>query len=76
MKKEVKLTTVKELFKKTKRGILSNGHYFLPNEELNGKFLPASFAIYQRAGGEFVWCNYKFSYLPEMGGWEMKEVRR
>ena len=75
MKKEVKLTTVKELFKKAKRGILSNNGYFLPNEELNGKFLPAFFAIHQRAGGEFVWCGYKFSYLPEIGGWEIKEVK-
>jgi len=72
------VTTVKveKLLKGGEKGPLSSQNLFLPNEKLIGKNLPASFAIYQRAGGSFEWEGHKFSYLPELGGWEVVSIRR
>ena len=72
---DVTMVKVEELLKECKKGLLSSQNLFLPNEKLIGKNLPASFAVYQRAGGEFVWEGYKFSYLPELGGWEVEEIK-
>lgn len=75
-KREIKVVEIGKLIERAEKGILSNNHLFLSNEKLYGEFLPAFFAIYQEAGGEFVWQGYRFSYIPEMGGWEIEEVNR
>ena len=70
-----KVAKVKEILEGAEKGILSK-NLFLPNEKLVGQILPASFAVYQRAGGSFEWQGYKFSYLPEVGGWEVEKTRK
>jgi len=73
--KRYKVAKIDELLKGVEKGILSNQHLFLSNQFLIGKILPASFAVYRRAGGEFVWEGYKFSYIPELGGWEIAKIK-